>query len=151
MKRKKHTTKKRQDVRREDNNNNKRTTKNKANNRNTDLRGNSLGPKPSFLFAFFCWCFFHVEKESCFPWERGYFCWFLSLPYVLPSLSHFPFSLSLSILLFSCFFLPRFIFSVFFFLCFFAFVSCREEHQGIRSERFISSIFILFCWFLVFV
>ena len=150
-KRKKHTTKKRQDVRREDDNNNKRTAKNKTKNRNTDLVANSLGPEPSFRF--YIGVSFMLKTKAVLPRERGYFCCFLSvsLLFSLACLTS-PFH-SLSLLLFS-YFLPSF-FS-WFFPCFFVFLSClvsllllscKEEHHDISSEKFFSSIFILFCWF----
>ena len=152
-------SRKRQDFRREDSNN-KRITKI----RNIELRAISIGPKP---FFFFVWCVFYVEIESCFLLKKGILFIFeclppFFLPFVLPTLSHFPFSLSLSLslfsLLFSCFlpFLFAFFFPSLFFCCFvlpclFAFVSCKEEHQDISSRRFFSSVCILFCCFPVFV
>ena len=136
---------KRQDVRREDDNNNKRTTKNKTKNRNADLRANSLGPKPSFLFCFLlCWCFFHVEKKSCFPLRKRVFllifeCLPFVIPFVLPSLSHFPFSLSRSLFCyFRAFFLPWF--SFIFPSLFFVFLSCLVSlllfHAKKRTSRY---------------
>ena len=149
----------RQDFRREDNN------KRIAKIRNIELRAISIGPKAFLLFN--VWCVFNVEKKKrLFPLKKRVF-WFifgclppLFLPFVLPTLSHFPISLSLSLSLslFSCclpslfafFFLSLFL--CFGFLpCFFAFVSCKEEHQDITSERFLSSMFILFGCFPVFV
>ena len=126
---------KRQNVRKYDNN--KRKTKI----RNIEFRATSIGPKP-FLF---CWCYFHVEtKKGSFPLQNGISVHFWMSSFFLPSLSHFPFlvplSLSLShswhffVLFLPCFYLFMSLFCCFWFLfCFFVFVSCKEEHQDNTS------------------
>ena len=88
---------------------------------------------------------------SSFPWKRGYFCSFLSvlLCFSLACLTS-PF-LSLSLLSFSCFLTSLFsvmlcflVFCLSFLACFFASVSCKEQHQTITSERLFSSTFAIF-------
>ena len=83
---------KRQDVRREDDN-----SKRKTKNINTELRANSLGPEPSlpFFVYFLCLYFLCWENEKLFPLKNKAFllifeCLPFVIPFVLPSLSHFP-------------------------------------------------------------
>ena len=149
----------RRDFRREDN-----TTKRITKIRNIELRAISIGPKP-FLFMFGV---SFMLRKGCFPLKKKVFLFIveclppffspLCSPYLV-SLPLFTFSLSLSLSL-SCYFIVFFLpcllsfFPSFFFCflpCFFAFVSCKEEHQDITSERFFSSMFILFGCFPVFV
>ena len=122
--------------------------------------------KQIFLFSFV------FRKRRLFPSLKKRVFLFICqcLPLFLPSLSHFPFSLSfslslstyiyiislsLSLSLFSCFlpslsyFCPFLQFSFSFLACFFAFVSCKEQHQKIT---FVKVVFInpfCFLWFSV--
>ena len=110
-----------------------------------------------FVFSFPLSAFY--AKIVCSP-RKGHFCLFLSLSlcFSLPffGLPLFNFSFSVSLLFFS-FFLPSclsfllsfgsFFLSLSFLLFFFAFVSCKEQHQNIQLQ-FVSSIVSLLFGFL---
>ena len=155
MRRKNMQQRKRQDVRREDNKN-KRKTKN----RNVELRASSLGPKPFLLFwgvliLLFHWCWdkklFSAEKE-------GISVNFWVSPFVLSSLSHFPFLLSLSyVIILPSSFLVFFIcsFPCFFFLpCLLLLFHAKKNISILYSKgcshQFVNFVFWVSCFCLVF-
>ena len=132
---------KRQHFRREDNNN-KRITKI----RNIELRATSIGPKPFLFFGV------SFMLKAVFPWKRRYFCllFSVSLPFLLPTLTHFPFSLFLALLLFSCF-LPSlfaFFFPSLFFLGFLALFLCFCFMQRRTSKYYIWKVLLINVYFV---
>ena len=129
-----------------------------------------LALNPPCLFCFFlgvCFFFFPFlfleQKKPCFSPKNGHFCLFVSISLCFSLVFSLPpfhsLFLCLSLVLF--FFLHSFLFffcSLLFpcfslFVClpsFFAFVSCKEQHQNIKSESLFHQSFVFFAFLCCF-